>query len=52
MLGHQLDGLQIVRSGLTSTDMVIVDGLTRARPGAVVTPEQTHIQAPREATPK
>ena len=52
MLGHQLDGLQIVRSGLTSTDMVIVDGLTRARPGTVVTPEQTHIQATREAAPK
>lgn len=48
-LGQQLAGLQIVRSGLASTDMVIVDGLTRARPGAVVTPEQTPIQAPREA---
>jgi RND family efflux transporter MFP subunit len=51
-LGHQLDGLQIVRTGLASTDMVIVDGLMRARPGAVVTPEQTPIPAPRAATPK
>lgn len=51
-LGNQLDGLQIVRSGIASTDVVIVDGLTRARPGTVVTPEETPIQAPREATPK
>ena len=51
-LGHQVDGLQIVRSGLALTDMVVVDGLMRARPGAVVTPEQTPIQAAHEAPPK
>jgi RND family efflux transporter MFP subunit len=32
-------GLRIVRSGLTSADEIIIDGLPRARPGAKVKPE-------------
>jgi hypothetical protein len=43
-LGGQFGGLQVIRNGLAATDMVIVDGLTRARPGMRVTPEQTLIQ--------
>jgi RND family efflux transporter MFP subunit len=48
-LGRQFEGLQVVRSGLATSDLVIVDGLTRARPGMVVAPEEKPIQAPRDA---
>lgn len=37
----QPDGLRIVRSGLSRTDRVIVNGLMQARPGAKVTPQPT-----------
>jgi RND family efflux transporter MFP subunit len=47
-LGRQVEGLQVVRSGLATSDLVIVDGLTRARPGMVVAPKETPIQAPRD----
>jgi multidrug efflux system membrane fusion protein len=48
-LGRQFKGLQVVRSGLATSDLVIVDGLTRARPGMVVAPEEKPIHAPRHA---
>jgi RND family efflux transporter MFP subunit len=35
----QPDGLRIVRSGLTPTDRVVVNGLMQARPGAKVRPQ-------------
>jgi len=38
-LGPKIEGLRIVRSGLTKDDTIIVKGLQRARPGAPVTPE-------------
>jgi hypothetical protein len=31
-------GLRVIRSGLGSTDRVIIDGLVRVRPGAKVAP--------------
>ena len=31
-------GLRVIRSGLTPTDVVVIDGLVRVRPGAKVTP--------------
>jgi RND family efflux transporter MFP subunit len=34
------EGLRIVRQGLAPGDLVIVDGVQRAQPGAVVTPER------------
>ncbi|AMZ70319.1 MULTISPECIES: multidrug efflux RND transporter periplasmic adaptor subunit MexE [Pseudomonas] len=38
-LGPKIEGLRIVRSGLSKNDTIIVKGLQRARPGAPVTPE-------------
>jgi RND family efflux transporter MFP subunit len=38
-LGSISDGLRVVRSGLTPDDRVIVRGLQRLRPGAIVQPE-------------
>jgi hypothetical protein len=36
--GQLHDGLRVIRSGVAATDLVIIDGLVRARPGAKVTP--------------
>lgn len=38
------DGLRIIRSGLTPTDRVIINGLVRARPGGKVTPQPGRIE--------
>lgn len=37
-LGEVRDGLQIVEKGLTTKDRIVVNGLLRVRPGAVVKP--------------
>ncbi|WP_241911711.1 efflux RND transporter periplasmic adaptor subunit [Telmatospirillum siberiense] len=37
--GPVQDGMQVVRSGLSPDDKVIINGLMRARPGAKVTPQ-------------
>jgi multidrug efflux system membrane fusion protein len=42
-LGPLVDGLRVVRSGLTPEDRVIIGGLHRARPGTRVTAEQGRI---------
>jgi membrane fusion protein, multidrug efflux system len=36
--GGVYQGLQVIRSGLAPTDVVVIDGLVRVRPGAKVTP--------------
>jgi membrane fusion protein, multidrug efflux system len=38
-LGPKIEGLRIVRSGLSKDDTIIVKGLQRVRPGSPVTPE-------------
>jgi RND family efflux transporter MFP subunit len=38
------DGLRIIRSGLTLSDRVIINGLVRARPGGKVTPQPGQIE--------
>lgn len=38
-LGPVIDGLRVIRSGLTGEDRVIINGIQRARPGGKVTPE-------------
>ncbi|QRG09505.1 efflux RND transporter periplasmic adaptor subunit [Xanthobacter dioxanivorans] len=38
-LGAPVDGLRVVTGGLTAGERVVVNGLHRVRPGAVVTPE-------------
>ena len=46
--GPQVEGLRVVRAGLAPTDLVILDGLGRLRPGAPISPKRTTIK-PREA---
>jgi RND family efflux transporter MFP subunit len=40
------DNLRVIRSGITTDDQIIINGLLRARPGAKVTPEMGTIGAP------
>jgi multidrug efflux system membrane fusion protein len=48
-LGEVVDDLRVIKSGLSATDRVIVNGLMRARPGAKVTPQESSA-APSAAT--
>ncbi len=43
--GQQIDGLIVVEEGLRPGDRVVVNGLQRARPGRVVTPQDTDMQS-------
>jgi hypothetical protein len=43
-LGPLIDGLRVVRSGLAESDVIIIDGLVRARPGAKVTAQPGKIE--------
>ncbi|WP_397448043.1 multidrug efflux RND transporter periplasmic adaptor subunit MexE [Pseudomonas sp. NA-150] len=45
-LGPKLEGLRIVRSGLTKDDTIVVKGLQRVRPGSPVDPEVTQMASP------
>ncbi len=38
-LGPMVEGLRVIRSGLKAGDKVVLDGLARLQPGAVVTPK-------------
>jgi RND family efflux transporter MFP subunit len=42
-LGPKIDGLRVIKSGIAGGDKVIISGLTRARPGAKVTPQDGKI---------
>lgn len=44
-LGQFVDGLRVVRSGLTGEEDVIVNGIQRARPGSAVTPQRVTLGA-------
>jgi len=46
-LGGTSDNLRIITDGLHAGDKVIVDGLQRARPGAMVKPEVVDMEAPQ-----
>jgi multidrug efflux system membrane fusion protein len=48
-LGAAVDGLRVVRSGLKGGERIVVNGLQRVRPGAVVQPEPVEMTA-RPAT--
>jgi hypothetical protein len=37
-----------IENGLTVDDLVVVNGLTKARPGAAVAPESWELRPPRE----
>ncbi|MEL6289491.1 MAG: efflux RND transporter periplasmic adaptor subunit, partial [Pseudomonadota bacterium] len=43
--GPIIDGLRVVRSGLTAEDRIVVSGLAKVRGGAKVTPNETTIEA-------
>jgi multidrug efflux system membrane fusion protein len=49
-LGAHVDGLRIVSSGLKPDERVIVNGLQRVRPGAVVAPEAVPMVVRAEST--
>ena len=44
-LGPIVDGLRVIRSGIKSTDRLVIEGLQRARPGQKVTAEDGKIEA-------
>ncbi|HEX7873452.1 MAG TPA: efflux RND transporter periplasmic adaptor subunit [Sphingobium sp.] len=43
-VGAKVEGLRIIRAGLAPTELVILDGLGRLRPGAPVTPKRSQIK--------
>ncbi len=47
-LGPHIDGYQVIRDGLTGGEVVVVNGLMRVRPGAVVDPKMTELPPVRE----
>jgi multidrug efflux system membrane fusion protein len=46
-LGPKLEGLRIVRSGLHKDDRIVINGLQRVRPGAVVAPQDAPMADPQ-----
>jgi len=51
-VGPIVDGLRVVRKGVTVADWVVIAGLQRARPGAVVDPQRDTISLPMPGTPE
>ncbi|MBB6228751.1 RND family efflux transporter MFP subunit [Polymorphobacter multimanifer] len=49
-LGPLVEGLRVVRSGLTKTDRVIIEGVQRVRPGMQATPKAGRIVPPAPGT--
>lgn len=49
-LGAAVDGLRVIRDGLTAGDQVIVSGLMRVRPGAPVEPKLVPMLASNDQT--
>lgn len=41
--GPRIDGYRVVREGLNGTEVIVIEGLVRARPGSVVAPEMTEL---------
>lgn len=48
-LGAEVNGLRIVTSGLTAGEKIVVNGLHRVRPGAVVAPQMVSMEPTRTA---
>jgi RND family efflux transporter MFP subunit len=49
-LGPIVDGLRVVRSGLSAADRIVIGGLQRARPGQKVKAEEGRITIPVEVS--
>ncbi|MEL6242661.1 MAG: efflux RND transporter periplasmic adaptor subunit [Pseudomonadota bacterium] len=41
--GPRIDGYRVVREGLDGSEVIVIEGLLRARPGSVVTPEMVEL---------
>ncbi|MEM8753661.1 MAG: efflux RND transporter periplasmic adaptor subunit [Pseudomonadota bacterium] len=41
--GPRIDGYRVIREGLDGSETIVVEGIVRARPGSVVTPEMTEL---------
>ncbi|RED48041.1 efflux RND transporter periplasmic adaptor subunit [Aestuariispira insulae] len=41
--GPRIDGYRVIREGLTGTEIIVVNGLMRVRPGVTVTPQMTEL---------
>ncbi|HUR41917.1 MAG TPA: efflux RND transporter periplasmic adaptor subunit [Verrucomicrobiae bacterium] len=48
-LGPVVDGLRVVRDGLRAGDVIVVNGLQRARPGGAVTPQKVAMNGTSDA---
>ncbi len=44
-IGRLVDGLRVIESGLKPGELIVVNGLQRARPGAPITPENVPMEA-------
>ena len=49
-LGPIVDGMRVVKSGVTTADWVIVNGIQRARPGGKVTPQRSKADGQAQAS--
>jgi multidrug efflux pump subunit AcrA (membrane-fusion protein) len=49
-LGRLHDGLRVIQEGIKPGELVIVNGIQRARPGLTVAPERTEVAALDAAT--
>ncbi|WP_227270757.1 efflux RND transporter periplasmic adaptor subunit [Roseobacter weihaiensis] len=41
--GPRIDGYRVIREGLDGTEVIVIEGIIRARPGSVVTPEMVEL---------
>jgi membrane fusion protein, multidrug efflux system len=46
--GPRIDGYRVIREGMDGTETIVIEGLIRARPGAVVTPVMVELPAVAE----
>jgi multidrug efflux pump subunit AcrA (membrane-fusion protein) len=46
--GPRIDGYRVIRSGLKGDETIVVNGLSRIRPGIKVTPQMTTLPPVRE----
>lgn len=51
-LGASVNGLRVVKNGLAANERIVVNGLQRIRPGALVAPQSVEMSAKAELTEK
>jgi RND family efflux transporter MFP subunit len=51
-IGQLMDGMRVIEEGVQAGDLIIVNGLQRARPGAKVDPEKTDMSSFKVSKPK